>query len=152
MCGPGPHLVMPSGQLLPERGMPSYKSHVTTPQMNRGITRNQPGHQLSLQHTLSPKTHNTVHFSACSFQPLPMTPACQPPHPSVLSQSTGFECSASCIELALVICFTYGNVHVSTLFSQIIPPLLSPTEPQSLFTSVSLLLSPIYIKSSLPSF
>ena len=29
-----------------------------------------------------------------------------PPHPSELSQNTGFECPASCIELALVICFT----------------------------------------------
>ena len=25
-------------------------------------------------------------------------------------------------------CFTYGNIHVSMLFSQIIPPLASPTE------------------------
>ena len=44
-----------------------------------------------------------------------------------VAQSTGFECSASCIELPLVICFTYGNIHVSMLFSQIIPPLPSPT-------------------------
>ena len=29
---------------------------------------------------------------------------------------------ASCIELALVIYFTYGNIHVSVLFSHIIPP------------------------------
>ena len=32
-------------------------------------------------------------------------------HPSWLSQSTGFECPASCIELALVIYFIYGNVR-----------------------------------------
>ena len=45
------------------------------------------------------------------------------PHPSGLSQGTGFESPASCIELALVIDFTYGNnVHVSMLFSQITPP------------------------------
>ena len=37
------------------------------------------------------------------------------------------------LHLALVICFTYGNVHVSMLFSQIIPPLPSPTESKSLF-------------------
>ena len=49
----------------------------------------------------------------------PPTPS--PPHPSGSSQSTGFECPASCIKLALVICFTYGNIHVSVLFSQIIP-------------------------------
>ena len=48
---------------------------------------------------------------------------------------------ASCIELALVIYFTYGNIHVSMLFSQIIPPLPSPIESKSLlFTSVSVLL------------
>ena len=49
---------------------------------------------------------------------------------------------ASWIKLALVICFTYGNVHVSMLFSQIAPPLPSTTESKSLFfTSVSPLLS-----------
>ena len=48
------------------------------------------------------------------------------------------------IELGLVTYFTYGNMHVSMLFSQIIPPSLSSTESKSLFfTSVSLLLSVI---------
>ena len=62
-------------------------------------------------------------------------------YPSELSQNTGFECPASCIELALVIYFTNGNIHVSVLFAHIIPPLPSPTQSKSLFfTSVSLLL------------
>ena len=48
----------------------------------------------------------------------------------------------SCIQPGLVICFTLDNIHVSMLFSQIIPPLPSPIESKSLFyTSVSLFLS-----------
>ena len=71
-------------------------------------------------------------------------PSPSPSHPSGLSQCTGFECPVSCIEIGLVICFTFGNIQVSMLFSQIIPPSLSPTESTSLFfTSVSLLLSHI---------
>ena len=34
-----------------------------------------------------------------------------------------FACTASCMELTLVIYFTYGNVYVLMLFSQIIPTL-----------------------------
>ena len=36
-----------------------------------------------------------------------------PPHPSGLSQSTSFECPASCIELALVIYLQFG-LYIST--------------------------------------
>ena len=82
-----------------------------------------------------------VHVSPI-LNPLPSP---SPSHPSGLSQCTSFECPVSCIKLGLVICFTYGNIHVSMLFSQIIPPLPSPTESKRLFfTSVSLLLSCIY--------
>ena len=56
----------------------------------------------------------------------PLSPP-SPRYPSGLSQSTGFGCPASYIELALIIYFTHGNVRVSMLFSQIIPPLPSPT-------------------------
>ena len=64
------------------------------------------------------------------------------PHPSGLLQSTSFECPASCIELALVIYLTYGNIHTSVLVSHIVSPSPSPTESKNLyFTSVSLLLS-----------
>lgn len=51
-------------------------------------------------------------------------------HPSGLSWSTCFGCPASCIRLSLVICFTYGNVHISVLFSQVIPPLPSEVQGQ----------------------
>ena len=71
-----------------------------------------------------------------------MSPILNPSRPSGLSQSTGFECPVSCIEPGLVIYFTYGNIRVSMLFSQIIPLSPSPTESKSLFfISVSLLLS-----------
>ena len=72
-------------------------------------------------------------------------PPPSPPHPSGLSQSTSFECPASCMELALSICFTYGNRHVSVLFSHIVLPLPSPTSSRSLFfKTVSLFLSCIW--------
>ena len=48
-------------------------------------------------------------------------PTTLPMPSSRLSQCTGFECPISCIELGLVLYFTYGNIHVSVLFSQIIP-------------------------------
>ena len=78
-------------------------------------------------------------------------PPLYPPYPSGLSQSTDFGCPTSCIKLALVIYFTYVNIHVSTLFSQIIPPSPSPTESKSLlFTSVSFAV--LHVRSSLLSF
>ena len=65
-----------------------------------------------------------------------------PSHPPGSSQCTSPEHPVSCIEPGLAIYFTYDNIHVSMLFSQIIPPSPSPTESKSLFfTSVSLLLS-----------
>ena len=81
-----------------------------------------------------------IHGSTCVPHPEP--PPISFPIPSCgLSQCTSFECPASCIQLVLVIYFTYGNIHVSVLFSQIIPP-SSSTESKCLFyTSVSLLLS-----------
>ena len=78
-----------------------------------------------------------IHMSLSSWTPLPQ-PAL--PHPSRLPQSTGFGFPAPYLKLTLVIYFTYGNMYVSILFSQIIPPFL-PNESKSLFfTSVSPLL------------
>ena len=42
------------------------------------------------------------------------------------SQCTSSECPVSCIEPGLAIYFTYSNIRVSLLFSQIIPPSPSP--------------------------
>ena len=73
-----------------------------------------------------------------------------PSHPSGLSQCTSFECPVSCINLGLIFCFTYGNIHVSMLFSQIIPLSPSPTESNSLSIFISFAI--LHIGSSLPSF
>jgi len=79
-------------------------------------------------------------------------PSPSPPSPSRMSQSTDFECPASCIKLALVIYFTYGNIHVSMLFSQIIPPSPSPTESKSRFFLFVFLLLPLVIVNGYGSF
>ena len=83
-----------------------------------------------------------VYMFPPSHTPFPLP---SPSHPSRLSQCTSFECPVSCIIVGLVICFTYDDIHVSMLFSQIIPPSPSPTESKSLFfISVSHLLSRIW--------
>ena len=57
----------------------------------------------------------------------PSLPISLPSHPSGSSQCTSPEHPVSCIEFGPVIYFTYDNIHVSMLFSQIIPPSPSPT-------------------------
>ena len=82
------------------------------------------------------------HGGTCVPPSKTLLPPASLPHPSGLLQSTSFECPASCIKLALVIYFTYGNIHVSMLVSHIVSPSPFPTESKSLyFTSVSFLLS-----------
>ena len=90
-------------------------------------------------HTLTWISHGCT--CSPSWNPLRLP---SPSHPSGSSQCTSPEHPVSCIEPGLAICFTDDNIHVSMLFSQIIPPLPSPTESKRLFyTSVSLLLSHI---------
>ena len=92
-----------------------------------------------------------IHVLPPSWTPL-QPPS--PPYPSGLPQSMGLGCPASCIELALVIYFTYGNVHVSMTFSQIIPFSPSPSESKSvLYVCVSFAALHAYCTSlSLASF
>ena len=69
-------------------------------------------------------------------------PPLAPYHLSGSSQCTSPKHPVSRIETRLAIHFLHDIIHVSMPFSQIIPPLPSPTGSKSLFyTSVSLLLS-----------
>jgi len=100
-----------------------------------------------------------VYMCFPSWAPLPPP---SPSHPSGSSQCTSPEDPVSCIvpdawdrvQFAIIyndctyvtcaISYTYDNIHVPVLFSQIIPPSPSFTESKTLFcTSVSLLLSHI---------
>ena len=74
-----------------------------------------------------------------------------PSHPSGSSQCINPEDLVSCIKSGLVISFTYDNIHVSMLFSQIIPPLPSPKESKSLLY-ICVSFAVLHIGSSLPSF
>jgi len=58
-----------------------------------------------------------VYMCPPSWTPLP---APSPSHPSGSSQCTGPEHPVLCIKPGLVICFTFDNIYVSMLFSQII--------------------------------
>ena len=83
-----------------------------------------------------------IHGCICVPPSLNTLPPPSPSHLSGSSQCTSPEHPFSCIKPGLTIYFTYGNIYVSMLLSQIIPPSLSPTESKSLFfISVSLLLS-----------
>ena len=74
------------------------------------------------------------HESAMGVHIFPILNPSSLPIPSLWSsQCTSPEHPVSCIEPGLVICFTYDDIHVSMLFSQIIPPSPSPTESKSLF-------------------
>ena len=86
----------------------------------------------------------------CTCVPHPELPSHLPPHPIPQGHpsATSPEHPILCIEPGLAICFTYDNIHVSMLFSQIIPLSPSPTESKSLFfTSVSLLCTVLLNKS-----
>ena len=74
------------------------------------------------------------HESATGVHVFPIPNPLPPPslpHPSRSSQGTSPEHPISCIKPGLGIYFTYGNIHVSILSSQIIPPSRSPPDSKS---------------------
>jgi len=66
--------------------------------------------------------------------PLSLEPPSHLSHPSRLSQSMGFELPVSHSKFPLAMSFTYGNVYVSVLLSQFIPPSTSLTVTHIFFT------------------
>ena len=64
----------------------------------------------------------------CVLPSWTLLPPSSLPHPSELSQSSGFEWS--CIKAALIIYFTYDNVHISMSFFQSSHLLLFPHNPK----------------------
>ena len=100
---------------------------------------------ITLQYCIGFARHQ--HESATGVHVFPILNPLSPPSPYHLSGSS--QCTSpkhplSCIKPRLAIHFLYDSIHVSMPFSQIIPPLPSPTESKRLFyTSVSLLLSHI---------
>ena len=62
--------------------------------------------------------HKSATGAHVSRHPEPHLLPPSPPYPSGLSQSTGFECPASCIKPALIIYCTYGNIHVHVSFKK----------------------------------
>ena len=84
---------------------------------------------FTLQYCIGFAIHQ--HESATGVHVFPILSPLPPPspyHPSGSSQCTSPEHPVSCIEPGLAIHFTYDIIHVSMPFSQIIPPLHSPTE------------------------
>ena len=97
---------------------------------------------ITLQYCIGFAIH--WHESAMDLHvfPFPIPPPASLPIPSLwvipVHQPRAL---VSCIQPGMAIHFTYDNIHVSMPLSQIIPPLLSPTESKRLFyTSVSLFL------------
>ena len=97
-------------------------------------------------HTLTWISHG------CTWVPHPERHSHLPPHPIPQGHPSALALSTLSIEPGLVICFTYDTIHVSMLFSQIIPP--SPfshrVQKTVLYICVSFAVS--HVGPSLPSF
>ena len=83
---------------------------------------------ITLQYCIGFAIHQ--HESATGIHVFPILkrpPSSLPYHPSGSFQCTNPKHPISCIEPGLAIFFIYDIIHVSMPFSQIIPPLPSPT-------------------------
>ena len=102
------------------------------------------GEQLLYNIVLASATHQHrsatgIYRSPPSWTPLPSP---TPSYASRLSQNTGL---SSLFHTAnyFAVCFTYGNIHVSMLLSQVIPLSASPMVVTSL---VSISASPLFLR------
>ena len=94
--------------------------------------------------------HESAISIICPYAPsLLNLPSISHPFPSRSSHSTKFELPALYSKFPLNIYFTYGNVYVSMLLSQLIPP-CPPTVSTSLFSMSASPLLLLQIGSSVP--
>ena len=99
---------------------------------------------ITLQYCIGFAIHQHESATGIHVFPILNPPPSSLPVPSLWSSQCTSLKHLVCIEPGLAIRFMYGIIHVSMLFSQIIPPSPSPTESKRLFyTSLSLLLSHI---------
>ena len=68
--------------------------------------------------------------AVCNLYPLPLGPPSHPPHPTpVVLTKHQADLPVLYSSFPLAICFTHGNVYMSMLLSQFVPPSPSPYAP-----------------------
>ena len=105
-------------------------------------------HCVDFWHASTWINHRYIHISPSSWTSIPPP---TPSHPSRASQSTGFELPTSYSKFPLDICFTYGNVYVSVLVFQLVPPSPSPDNHDDVTTHLELDILECEVKGALGS-
>ena len=99
---------------------------------------------ITLQYCIGFAIHQHESATGVNVFPILNPPPTSLPIPSLgSSQCTSPKYPVSCIKPGLAIYFLYDIIHVSMIFSQIIPPTHTHTVQKTVLTSVSLLLAPL---------